>query len=324
MLNLLAIVGGFVLLIWSADRFITGAAAVAKRLGAPPLLIGLTIVALGTSAPEIFVSAVAALQGNPGLAIGNALGSNITNIGLILGAVAVIKPLQAHSSVLRREFPLLLVTGVVVYYLCSDLVFDHGDGLILIIGAAAFIAFLAWLAKTGKQDPIDAEFSEELSHPIPMKQALFWLTVGMILLPLSSRLLVWGAVNIAHQFGISDLIIGLTIVAVGTSLPELAASLAGVLKNEHDIALGNVLGSNMFNLLVVLALPGLLAPGEVVAEVIQRDIPAMLLFTAALLIMCYPLRGSVRGGRINRFEALLLLLGFAAYEFLLYRSVVSA
>lgn len=333
MMNLLAILGGLALLIWSADRFIVGAAGVARRLGAPPLLIGLTIVALGTSAPEILVSAVAALQGNPGLGVGNALGSNITNIGLILGTVAVIKPLQAHSAVLLREFPLLLITGAAVYLLCMDDALTRIDGLILAAGGLAFIMFLAWLAKRGLHDPMDEEYSQELSDPLPMSRALFWLTVGMILLPLSSRILVWGAVNVAQLFGISDLIIGLTIIAIGTSLPELAASLAGVLKNEHDLALGNVLGSNMFNMLIVLALPALIAPGTISTEVAHRDVPVMLAFTAALFLMCYPLKNLGRksalsneqtariGGRINRFEAGLLLLGFVAYEGLLYRSV---
>ncbi len=324
MLNVLAIVGGFALLIWSADRFIAGAAAVAKRLGAPPLLIGLTIVALGTSAPEILVSAVASWQGNPGLAVGNALGSNITNIGLILGIVALVKPLQANSAVLRREFPILVLTGALTYYLCMDLDLSLKDGMALIAGACAFVGFLAWLAKTGEKDPIESEFSEELSHPMPMGRAIFWLTVGLIMLPLSSRLLVWGSVNIAQLLGISDLIIGLTIIALGTSLPELAASLAGVMKNEHDIALGNVLGSNMFNILIVLAVPGLIAPGALSPEVISRDIPVMLMFTGALFLMCYPLRGGGRSGQINRFEAGLLVAGFAGYEFLLIQSVLSA
>lgn len=324
MLNLIAILGGFILLIWSADRFIAGAAAVARRLGAPPLLIGLTLVALGTSAPEILVSAVASLQGNPGLAVGNALGSNITNIGLILGFVALVRPLQAHSALLRREFPLLLLTGAATYLLCMDFMLGRGDGLLLVLGATAFVLFLAYLARRGENDPIESEFSEELKDPMPMRRACLWLTVGLILLPLSSRLLVWGAVNVAHQFGVSDLVIGLTIVAIGTSLPELAASLAGVLKNEHDIALGNVIGSNMFNLLIVLAVPGLLAPASLAPEVLERDIPVMLLFTVALFLMCYPLGNRQAGGRINRFEAALLLAAFVAYEILLYRSVVSA
>ncbi len=324
MLNLLAILGGFCLLIWSADRFIAGAAGVAQRLGAPPLLIGLTIVALGTSAPEILVSVVAALQGNPGLAVGNALGSNITNIGLILGVVALAKPLQAHSAVLRRELPLLLLTGALTYALCMDNNLDRADGLTLICGAVAFVLFLGWMARRGMHDPIEQEYSEELKNPLPMPRAVFWLLVGLVLLPLSSRLLVWGAVNVAMALGVSDLIIGLTIIAIGTSLPEMAASLAGVLKNEHDIALGNVLGSNMFNLLIVLAMPGLIAPGELSPDVISRDIPVMLTFTAALFLMCYPLRGKQHGGRINRFEATLLLLGFVGYELLLYRSVINA
>lgn len=324
MLNILAIVGGLILLIAAADRFITGASAVARHLGAPPLLVGLTIVGLGTSAPEMVVSATAALNGNPSLGVGNAIGSNITNIALILGVTALIVPLTASSTILRRELPILLATSVGVYALCADGQLSRMDGTLLIFGAVLFLFWLGWLAKQGGNDPITAEFTEELgdeSKLMPMPQAILWLGLGMILLPLSSNLLVWGAVNIATLFGISDLVIGLTIVAIGTSLPELAASLAGALKGEHDLALGNVLGSNMFNLLVVLCMPGLLAPGPLDPAAITRDLPIMLGLTLALIVMCWP-RGGVE--RISRGEASLLLVAFIAYETFLFRTVAMA
>lgn len=321
MLNALAILGGLTLLIASADRFIAGASAVAKHLGAPPLLIGLTIVGLGTSAPEMVVSATAAIGGNPNLGVGNAIGSNITNIALILGITALVVPLTASSSILRRELPLVMLASLAAYGLCYDGVLSRLDGLLLVCGAVLFLVYLGWLARRGEDDPITAEFTEELAAPMPMRPALLWLAAGLILLPVSSNILVWGATNVAVALGISDLVIGLTIVAIGTSLPELAASLAGALKGEHDLALGNVLGSNMFNLLVVLCLPGLLAPGPLDPAAVSRDLPVMLGLTLALFAMCWPWRGVER---VSRPEAALLLAAFIAYEYWLYLSVTQA
>ncbi len=321
MLNILAIIGGLILLIAAADRFIAGASAVARHFGAPPLLVGLTIVGLGTSAPEMLVSATAALSGNPNMGVGNAIGSNITNIALILGVTALVVPLKASSSILRREIPILLLTSFGVYGLCADGELSQLDGAILLAGGGLFLLWLGWLAKHGVNDPITAEFTEELGELMPLGPATFWLVVGLILLPLSSRLLVWGAANIATLLGISDLVIGLTIVAIGTSLPELAASLAAALKNEPDLALGNVLGSNMFNLLVVLCMPGLLAPGLLDADAVSRDLPIMLGLTIALVVICWPWRGVER---IGRGEAALLLVAFIGYEALLFHSVATA
>ncbi|MGB1580969.1 MAG: calcium/sodium antiporter [Nevskiales bacterium] len=320
LLNVVAIAGGLLLLIFAADRFIAGASTVARRLGAPPLLIGLTIVGLGTSAPEMLVSATAAFNGNPNLGAGNAIGSNITNVALILGVTALVVPLTASSSILRRELPLVLVTSIIAYGLCMDGELSRLDGSILVAGAVLFLFYLGWLAKRGDNDPITAEFTEELNQTMPLNQAWLWLATGLILLPLSSQILVWGAVNIATSMGISELVIGLTIVAIGTSLPELAASLVGALKGEHDLALGNVLGSNMFNLLVVLCMPGLIAPGPLDPAAVSRDMPVMLGLTVALIAMCWPWRGVER---ISRGEAALLLVAFIGYEFMLYRSVVA-
>lgn len=320
LIHLCAIAAGFVALIWAADRFVLGAAAVARRLGASPLLIGLTIVALGTSAPEIFVSISAAWSGNPGIAIGNALGSNITNIALVLGLVALLKPILAHSRILRRELPIVLGISIMAYALCADGSLDRVDGYILMGGTFALMLWLAKQARSNQADTLAIDLEAETPPDLPIGMATFWLFIGLIMLPVSSQTLIYGAVGIATSLGISDLIIGLTIVAIGTSLPELAASLAGVFKNEPDIAIGNVLGSNMFNLLVVLGIPGLLSPGLVPEGLLGRDFPVMIGLTIALFIMCISRSGQAQ---INRFEGGLLLATFIAYEAMLYYTSVS-
>lgn len=315
LIETLAVLAGFAALVWGADRFIAGASATARLLGASPLLIGLTIVGIGTSAPEIVVSAVAAFNGKPALGVGNAIGSNITNIALVLGAVALFKPLSVHSSLLRRELPLLLFIGVLALALCFDDWLSRIDGVVLLLGLVLLLTWMTVQARRGAKATITREFEAEIPDPMPAWQAATWLAVGLIVLPASSQALVWGATRIAMMIGVSDLVIGLTIVAIGTSLPELAASLAGVLKEEHDIALGNVIGSNMFNLLVVLAMPALIAPGALDAEVVTRDLPIMLALTVALAFMCKGLHGA---GRITRLEGGLLLAAFIGYQLLLY------
>jgi len=323
LLELLAIAGGFVLLTWSADRFVVGASALAYNLSIPPLIIGLTIVSLGTSAPEILVSGVASLQGNSGLAIGNALGSNITNIALILGITALIMPLNVHSSIVRRELPVLLGVMLLTLLLLLNGNLERLDGIILLSGIPLM---LAWMARIGMKeksshDPMSEEFADEVPTDMTMAKACFWTLVGALCLVASSKILVWGAVSIAQAIGVSDLIIGLTIVALGTSLPELAASVMSVLKNEHDIAIGNVIGSNIFNLLAVLGLPGLLSPGPFDAAVLTRDYPVMIGLTVALFVMAYGFRG--RPGRLNRIEGALLVTAFAGYQTLLYFTAVA-
>ncbi|HFD81436.1 MAG TPA: calcium/sodium antiporter [Gammaproteobacteria bacterium] len=315
-IELTAIVIGFALLVWGADRFVMGAAGTARNLGVSPLLIGLTIVGFGTSAPEMLVSAVAALQGNPGLAVGNAIGSNITNIGLILGITALVVPLDIHSSMVRRELPLLLATVAAAYLLLHDGILGLGDGLLLLGGLAVLLGWVVHIGLSSRdKDPIAAEYEAEIRLDLGLGQSLFWLLAGILVLIASSRLLVWGATGVAQHFGVSDLVIGLTIVALGTSLPELAASVVSALKNEPDIAIGNVVGSNMFNLLAVLGLPGVIHPAPVDPEVLSRDFPVMAAMTLALLLMAWGLRGR---GRINRPEALLLLAGYIGYQTLLY------
>ncbi|WP_265436863.1 calcium/sodium antiporter [Aeromonas media] len=310
-LAFVALIAGLALLVWSADKFVDGAAATARYAGMPPLLIGMVIIGFGTSAPEMVVSALASMQGNPGLALGNAYGSNITNIALILGLTALISPIAVSSQVVRKEIPILLGITLLTGALLIDGHLGRGDALIL---GGVFIALLGWSIWTGikgKGDALDEDVNVELdSEAMPLKKAIFWLIVGLVLLVGASRLLVWGAVTIAQAFGISDLIIGLTIVAVGTSLPELASSLMAIKKKEHDLALGNVLGSNLFNTLAVVGIAAGIAPLDVDPAVLSRDWSLMMGLTLLLLVMCLGRKGQ---GRINRVEGGILLCIFVAY-----------
>jgi len=314
----LAILLGFVVLVWSADKFVEGAAATAKHAGMPSLLIGMVIVGFGTSAPEMVVSAMAALDGNPDLALGNAIGSNIVNTGLILGITALIAPIAVNSKIVRSELPLLILIGLVSGFLFWNGALTRVEASILLIGFFALIGWSVFAAMRGRGDELEKETEQELeAHAMPLGKALFWVAAGLILLIVSSRLLVWGSVEIAHTLGVSDLVIGLTIVALGTSLPELAASVTAARKGEHDIAIGNVVGSNMFNLLAVVGIAGVIEPMPVLsADIIMRDWPVMMAMTVGLFVMAYGFRGP---GRINRFEGTLLVLSYVAYNlWLLY------
>ena len=315
----MAIIVGFGLLVWGAERFVHGAAAIAQNFGVPPLIIGLTVVGIGTSAPEILISIVAASQGNPALAVGNALGSNIANIALVLGITAIVMPLSVKSETLRREYPIMFIIMLVALMLVMDKHLGQMDGLILISGLFVMLYWMIQTAKNQKLDPMESEFEQEIPE-ISTQKAFLWFTIGLILLIISSRGLVWGSVNIAKAAGISDLVIGLTIVAIGTSLPELAASVMSALKKEHDIAVGNIIGSNMFNLLVVFGIPGLMSPNIIDDAVLERDFPFMIGLSIALFIMAYGFKGE---GRINRYEGSMLLIGYIAYMVVLYYTAVA-
>jgi len=309
-----AILLGILLLVWSADRFVDGASSVARNLRVPPIVIGLTIVSIGTSLPEMIVAAMAALDGNRDLGIGNALGSNIANIGLVLGVTALIMPLAVQSITLRREMPVLFLITAFAFVLMSDGELDVADGIMLIVG---LVLMLIWIARIGlkdRHDPLVEEFTASVPDQMSMGQSVLWFMIGLLVLIASSRMVVWGAVEVAHALGVSDLIIGLTIVAIGTSLPELVASITSALKGEADLAIGNVIGSNMFNLLAVLAMPALIYPGAFASQALLRDFPIMLAFTIALFVVSFGLKQ----GRINRFEGVLLLGGFIAYLYLLF------
>ena len=306
-----AVIAGLLMLIWSADRFVEGASATARHFAVPPLLVGMVIVGFGTSAPELVVSALAAWQGNPALALGNAWGSNIVNMGLILGVTALIAPIRVRSVVLRKELPLLMAVAA----LSALLVWDHSlsrvNALVLL---AAFAALMAWSIRTARAHADDA-LAQETAHELqagamPLPRALMWLALGLVVLVGSSRLLVWGAVDIAQALGISDLVIGLTVLAIGTSLPELASCVAAARKGEDDIALGNVLGSGLFNTLAVVGLAGTIAPMDVEPDALTRDLPVMAGLTVLLYLMG---RGRHSPGRIDRREATVLLVVYAGY-----------
>lgn len=312
LLPIAAIIAGLILLVWSADRFVDGSAATARYFGMPSLLIGIIIVGFGTSAPEMVVSALAATAGNPGIALGNAYGSNITNIGLILGFTALISPIAVSSQVVRKELPILLAISAMAAWQIYDGELTRLDAIILLAVFALIMGTTIYQELKKKnhapQDAQDAQDTQESSISLP--KAIMWLVLGLVLLIVSSRMLVWGAVEIAHALGISDLIIGLTIVAVGTSLPELASSIIAAIKNEHDIALGNIIGSNLFNTLAVVGIAGSIAPMEVSFEVLTRDITVMCALTVALLIFALGKKGKAR---INRLEGALLVLSYIAY-----------
>jgi cation:H+ antiporter len=315
----LAVFFGLALLVWSADRFVDGSAAAARHLGMPPLLIGMVIVGFGTSAPEMLVSALSAVQNNPGIALGNAYGSNITNIALILGITALISPIAVHSQVLRKELPILSAITVLAGYQLWDGELTRTDALVLLGVFAGLVAWTIWQGLRKKADALGTEMEQELAaQTMPMGRAILWVVVGLLLLIASSRILVWGAVEIARSFEVSDLIIGLTVVAVGTSLPELASSVMAARKGEHDIALGNILGSNLFNTLAVVGIAGMLRPMAVAPEIFSRDVLVMGILTLALFAIGYGFRGP---GRINRFEGTALILCYIGYTAYLIISV---
>ena len=313
-LYLAAIIAGFVILVWSADKFVEGAASTAKHLGMPSLLIGILIVGFGTSAPEMVVSAIAAMEGNPALALGNALGSNIVNIALILGVTAIVAPITVNSKIVKKEIPLLLLIVLASGYLLLDNSLTLVEGIVLISGFFTLIAWSIVSAFRGRGDTLEAEMDSELiEHEMTLKVGIIWLVIGLLLLIASSRLLVWGAVGVAHEFGVSDLIIGLTIVALGTSLPELAASVIAARKGEHDIAIGNVVGSNMFNILAVIGIATIIAPmNGIPVEVLNRDWIVMFALTIALLVMAYGFRN--KEGKITRVEGTILIICYIAYN----------
>ncbi|EKF73842.1 Ca2+/Na+antiporter protein [Alcanivorax hongdengensis A-11-3] len=323
LLAVAALLAGLALLVWSADKFIEGAAGTASHAGMPPLLIGMVIVGFGTSAPEMVVSALAALDGNPSLALGNAYGSNITNIALILGVVAVITPVAMNSAILKKELPILLLVTLVAGYQLIDGEISRLDAWVLIGLLAMLMGWSIYAAMTGKGDVLAGEVESDLAeHPLPLGKSLFWLIVGLVLLVVSSRMLVWGAVFIAQSLGVSDLVIGLTVVAVGTSLPELASSIAAVRKGEHDIALGNVIGSNLFNTLGVVGIAAAIKPVAVEAVALHRDWSLMTVLTVSLMVMGYGLFG--RRGHITRANGVVLLLVYLAYTGYLISTIVRA
>jgi cation:H+ antiporter len=316
MISIVQLAGGFVLLVWGADRLVAGASALARNLGVSPLVIGLTIVAFGTSAPELVVSGVAAYRGNPGLAVGNAIGSNIANIGLVLGVTAIVYPLRVESETLKREYPLLMLIMIASLIMAADLIFDRTEGYLLLTG---LVALIIWMIRFGLRrphgDPLAEDFEAEIPSNVPTRTAVLWLIVGLIILPISSKFLVDGAIFIARSLEVSEVVIGLSIMAFGTSLPELAAALTSALRHEDDLAIGNVIGSNMFNILGVLGIAAVINPVGVDILMLKQDFPVMFLFTMLLFFMAYGIHGP---GRISRKSGILLLSMFITYQVLIW------
>lgn len=315
----LAVAAGIAALVWGAERFVIGAASTAFNLGVAPLIIGLTIVALGTSAPEILVALTSSLKDQAGLAVGNAIGSNIANIALILAATALVVPVAVKAGIVSRELPLLMLVTFAGIALLWDRRLDRIDGVLL---AAGLVAVLAWIIRYARRRPLEEvkkEFNIDLPPTMSTPRALALLVFSIAVLIVSSRVLVWGAVELAQYFGVSDVVIGLTIVAIGTSLPELAASIASALKGQYELVLGNLIGSNIFNTLAVLSVPALLGPSVIEPAVLTRDVPVMTLLTLALFATAYPLNS--RPARINRVEGGLLLTAYAGYMSAVYLSV---
>ncbi len=308
-------------LVWSADKFVLGASSLARNLGISPMIIGLTIVAMGSSAPEMMVAAAASLQGSPDTAIGNAIGSNITNIALVLGFTVLVKPLVVSSSTIKQELPLLLLLTLLAYWILSDNFFSFSEGIALMISFFVFISILLIQALKQRKnntlnDPMILEAEQELPEATSTIKSVLWLIVGMSILVSSAHFLVTSATFIAKAYGISDLVIGLTVIAIGTSLPELAASIASILKKEDDLAMGNIVGSNIFNILAVLPFAGIIAPGNVNPDASLRDAPVMLAITALLFILCFSRKSG--SFRLTRAKGALLLLCFFAYQILLF------
>ncbi|WP_040976664.1 calcium/sodium antiporter [Necropsobacter massiliensis] len=314
-----AIVGGLLLLIWSADRFVDGAAATARHFGMPQLLIGIVIIGFGTSAPEMIVSAFSAINGNPGIALGNAYGSNITNIGLILGLTSLILPLVVNSQVLKQELPILIFVTILSAFLVIDGKVSRLEAWILLGVFFLYMTWSIWNGLHNRNDSLANDVKEELQEQayMPFGKALMWVAIGLALLMGSSQLLVWGAVEVAHYFGVSDLVVGLTIVAIGTSLPELASSIVAAHKNEVDLAVGNIIGSNLFNTLAVVGIAGAISPMQAGQEIFTRDMLVMSVLTVLLLIF-----GFSKKGQINRVKGLIFLLAYISYNFYLFKTAI--
>ncbi len=319
---LLELAAGFVLLIWAADRLVTGASALARNLGVSPLIVGLTIVGFGTSAPEMLVSAMASVRGNPALAIGNAVGSNIANVGLILGLTAMIYPLRVERITMKREFPVLGLIMLLTLALMWNLNLSRVDGFILAGALVLLVGGMVALGLArGESDPLAASLSSEVPEGISTRAAVGWTLLGLLLLPLSAHILVNGAVTLAMIVGVSEAVVGLTIVALGTSLPELAAAASSALKKEDDLAIGNILGSNMFNLLGVLGIAALVHPLYIEPILLHRDVTVMFVLTLALFALLWRRRGP---GLISRPAAALLFTSFIVYQAtLIYFSLTS-
>jgi cation:H+ antiporter len=312
LLYLSSLIIGLILLVWGADRMVIGAAVIARNLGITPMVIGLTVVGFATSAPEILISATAAFRDASSLALGNAFGSNIANIGLVVGVAAILHPLTVESEALSRELPAMVAVSLIPVILLIDLTLSRLDGVILLI---AFFCFIYWVIKLGKRssghDAIEAEYVTEIPEAVTQRMAILWIIIGLVVLVVGSNALVWGSQNIAREVGVSDLVIGVTVVAIGTSLPELAVAVIAVRKGLHGLALGNIIGSNAFNMLAVIGIAGVIRPATLDLAAVQLHLPVLLGFTVAFFFIAYNSKGTMRVGRL---EGAALVASFIIYQ----------
>jgi cation:H+ antiporter len=297
------------LLAWGADRFVDGASALSTNLGVHPLMVGVLVMGFGTSLPELLVSFFAALSGNSGLALGNAYGSNIINIGIVLGVAAILRPVLVRDSVVKRELPLLIVATAITYYVVMDQALTRGEAVLLVV---LFLAILFYLSWDSMRQPAEGEAPAPESAPaISLGKSIYYLVSGLLVIALSAALLVWGARGIVMDLGVSEAVVAVMVLAVGTSLPELVVIIAAARRGKHELALGNIIGSNLFNTLTVVGFAGLITPAVLEAELVTRDLPVMFAFTAALVVMAYG--WGRRTGVVNKFEGVVLLIAAAGY-----------
>ena len=299
---------GFMALLWSSNHLVSGATGIANHYKISPLIIGLTLVAMGTSTPAIMVAITAAAEGRSELALGNAIGANIANIGLVLGLTILIRPLTIKSTLLRREYPLLFLIMLFTYSLMLDGNLSITDGCLFLIGCVALIGYLVFLARHAKNDPLSREFKQSINIKRPIKASLISFIIGLLILPISAHFIVNSALHVAQWLGVSELVMGLTIMAIGTCIPTIATSIVAALKGQDDLAVGNVLGSNMFNLLIVMAFPGIINPSAINHTILWRDIPTMFIITLVLLFISYHSKK-----KIERWHGGLLLLIYSCY-----------
>jgi cation:H+ antiporter len=312
LINITELIIGLLLLIWGADRFVHGAGATAKNLGVAPLLIGLTIVAFATSAPEILISIIAAFRGETDLAVGNAIGSNITNIGLVLGSVALLRPIEINSSILRHQMLILLAVTLLTAFLFLDYYLSLGDGFVLLTSLLIVMAWLCRLAsRSSADDPITADYGARIPDHIGMRTTVFWLIIGLATLLVGAELIVGGAMEIARALGVTELVIGIILVALATSLPEFAVSLVSAMKGEYGLALGNIIGSNIFNLLAVIGTVAIIEPALLPPSVLSLHIMVLIAFTLVLFAIIYRYNNK---RHISRLEGAALLIAFLTYD----------
>ena len=321
-----ALIAGLIGLVWGADKFVNGSVGVAKNFGISSLVIGLTVVSIGTSAPEIIVSINAALKDSGGLAVGNAIGSNLANIGLVLGVTALVAPIPVKKYLLREESPILIVITALAGLCLYDGQLDRFESVMLGILVLPIVIFMVRFKKNHQTSKKLSTTDEiEITN---IRLAVFWLAVGLLGLLVSAEITVWGAKSIASYFNVSDLIIGLTVIAIGTSLPELAASVMSALKGQHDIALGNIFGSNLFNILLVMTTAGAISPMTLPNSVFARDYAALagmtILMVGIVFISLAKAERQIKSPNISRMFGVVLLLAYCGYYIILWPSMAMA